>query len=85
MDIPGLGVVASVGLLAIGCDVGAVELSLLLDVVEVFGGVAVASTKYGYGVYNNILITKLLLLAWHLSGRVEGKYLTRTTLSDTRL
>ena len=59
MDIPGLGVVASVGLLAIGCDVGAVELSLLLDVVEVFGGVAVASTKYGYGVYNNILITKL--------------------------
>ena len=61
MDIPGLGVVASVGLLAIGCDVGAVELRLLLDVVEVFGGVAVASTKYGYGVYNNILITKLLL------------------------
>lgn len=85
MYIPGLGVVASVGLLAIGCDVGEVELSLLLDVVEVFGGVTVASTEYGYGVYNIILITKLLLLASHLSGRVEGKYLTRTTLSDTRL
>ena len=46
--------------LAIVYDVGAVKLTLLLDVVEVCGGVGVASTKYGHCMYTNLLIRKLL-------------------------
>ena len=46
------------GVLAIVYGVGAVKLTLLLDVVEVFG---VASTEYGHCMYNNLLIRQLLL------------------------
>ena len=45
------------GVLAIVYGVGAVKLTLLLDVVEVFG---VASTKYGHCMYDNLLIRQLL-------------------------
>ena len=45
------------GVLAIVYGVGAVKLTLLLDVVEVFG---VASTEYDHCMYNNLLIRQLL-------------------------
>ena len=44
------------GVLAMVYGVGAVKLTLLLDVVEVFG---VASTEYGHCMYNNLLIRQL--------------------------